>query len=126
MTKSLAAIAALAGSLAVAIAPAMAHHSYAAFDMTKTVQVQGTITKFEWTNPHAFVYAKAGNQAYEIETTSPSMLSRRGFNRQSLKVGDKVTITINPHRTTVGKGSLVSVKLANGQTLTVGGQRPAG
>lgn len=107
---------------------ALAHHSYAAFDMTKTVQVEATITKWQWTNPHAFLYARSqtpqGVQDWEIETTSPSMLSKRGFSRTALKPGDKIILTINPHRTTLGKGSLKSVKMSNGKLLSASDGAP--
>ena len=78
---------------------ALAHHSYAMFDASSTSKVTGTVAKLEWQNPHAFVWVyvpapdKAG--AYDLwgfENGSPSVLQAHGWNKESLKVGDKVEV----------------------------------
>ena len=97
MTTKLKAFIAGIGLLAAAI-PAIAHHSFAAeFDATKPVTVTGAITKIEWTNPHVWFYADVKDQAgkvanYGFEMGSPNGLMRSGWTRNSMKVGDVVTV----------------------------------
>src|SRR5215467_10008734 len=74
---------------------ASAHHSFAVFDHTRTVTVEGTVTKFQWTNPHAFleldVADNKGNvRPFTIELTSINMLSRVGWRSNMIKAGDRV------------------------------------
>jgi hypothetical protein len=98
MRKSL--NAAIAGALWLASGlPVGAHHSAAAeFDVNKTVELSGVITKVEWTNPHAHLYmdvkdsgGKVGH--WNLELASPNMLTRSGWSRNSLKEGDQVSVT---------------------------------
>jgi hypothetical protein len=114
-------------SLAVAAAatPVLAHHSFAMFDQTRQVTVQGTVTEFQWTNPHAFIHVKSGDDVYDVELNSPNNLKRQGWRSDSLKSGDRVTIVLNPLRDSVRKGGLfVSVTLPDGSVL--GDQTRAG
>jgi hypothetical protein len=77
---------------------AFAHHSFtSAFDGAKPITVTGTITKFEWTNPHIWFFIDvkeaSGNAAnWAFEGAAPAMLMRRGVTRHSLKVGDVITV----------------------------------
>ena len=76
----------------------LAHHSFAKeFDITKPITVKGVITKFEWTNPHSWLYVdgkdESGKQAnWAFEGTAPSLLIRRGLSRSTFKVGDMITV----------------------------------
>ena len=75
-----------------------AHHGNAAYDTTKTVTVQGTITDFEFINPHVMVFFEAKNDMGEIEKwqgelTSPNHLMRTGWTKGTLKPGDQVTFS---------------------------------
>lgn len=76
----------------------LAHHSFLAeFDQTKPFTVTGVVTKLEWMNPHAFFYVEAMDKSgkpvtWSFETASPSALGMRGWKRDSLNVGDKVTV----------------------------------
>lgn len=103
----------LAGVLAAAaiacVMPAAAHHSTAGFDSSVVVAVEGTVTQFRWINPHASikvdgkakVEGKSGGYpdgVYTVEMTAPIALVNAGWKRSSLKVGDKVTIFLNPMR----------------------------
>jgi len=87
----------LAGSIAAA-APGYAHHSFAAeFDADKPVKLVGTVTKVEWTNPHAWFYIDVMDQSGKVanwgwELGSPTSLVRLGWTRNSLKIGTVVTV----------------------------------
>ena len=101
--------------------PSSAHHSYAMFDMQKTVALEATVVRFKWQNPHAFIEADAaargGSERWSIEMTSPNNLAQEGWRRTSLKQGDRVTIWVHPLRSGARGGSSVGVRLPNGSTL---------
>jgi hypothetical protein len=104
--------------------PASAHHSFAMYEPTKTLTFKGTVKNFQWTNPHVvlsiLVQPDDGGAAQDwaLETTSPGVLTRAGWTRQSIKPGDKVSVTLSPLRDGSHGGSLNSVTLlATGQTL---------
>lgn len=103
-------------------ASAIAHHSFAMFDMKKDVVTKGTVTDFKWTNPHAWTHVdvadasgRATNWAFEM--TSPNNLVGVGWRRSSLKVGDKVTVTYHPLVNGKPGGALVKIVLPDGKTL---------
>jgi hypothetical protein len=106
---------------ALAPLPALAHHSYAMFDMQKTVTLEATVIRFKWQNPHAFIEADAtsrsGSERWSIEMTSPNNLAQEGWKRNSLKPGDRVTIFVHPLRSGARGGSYAGVRFANGSTL---------
>lgn len=101
--------------------PAQAHHSYSMFDMDKTVQLEATVTRFKWQNPHAFIQvqvpANGKTENWAIEMTSPNNLVQEGWKRTSLRTGDKVKIWVHPLRSGAKGGSYVGVRLADGSTL---------
>jgi hypothetical protein len=103
-------------------APVGAHHSYAMFDMTKTMDLKGTVVQFKWTNPHAWLMlsvkdANGVETVWNIEMNSPNNLSGIGWKRSSLKAGDAVTITVHPLRDGKAGGSFMSVVTASGEQL---------
>ena len=115
-----------AGSLIVTIAiPAFAHHSTNLyFDVTKTVDVQGTITGLSLQNPHSHlkftaVDSKGGTHEWTAETHNAAALVRLGWRQNTFAVGDKVVVKGNPSRTEGQYAMyLVSVTFANGKVVT--------
>lgn len=118
LPKILTIVAVLAAPLS---APVLAHHSYAMFDQSKLVSLEGSVVKFKWQNPHAWIEidvpVEGKMERWAIEMTSPNNLIQQGFKRTSLKPGDKVTLQINPLRSGAKGGSFQGVRLANGTTL---------
>jgi hypothetical protein len=121
-TKPLIAAAIVAAALA---APATAHHSFAMFDQSKTLTLKGTVSEFQWTNPHSWIELDVAggpqNGHWSIELNSPNNLTRQGWKRATLKPGDVVTVTINPLRDGKKGGLFNTVLLPNGKML--GGER---
>jgi hypothetical protein len=102
---------------------AYAHHSMAGFDRLKTVNLEGTVIRFKWANPHSWIElevpnGKGGVDVWNVEMTSPAVLIRAGWKSTTLKPGDKVSIAAHPLMTGDPGGIFVSVTLANGQTMT--------
>lgn len=115
----------LAGLLAGVTTLALAHHSYSAFDMTSEKTLTGVVKKFDYTNPHSWIWFDVKNDqgsvdTWGIEGMSPNYLSRRGWNRNTLKPGDKVTITFHPAREGNG-GSFLSGQKESGEKLGMSG-----
>ena len=96
--RSGARVAASVAALLGIAAPVFPHHSFTAeFDATKRVTLTGTVTKIEWTNPHAYLYVDAADETgaagnWAVELGSPNGLTRLGWTRTMLKVGDAVRI----------------------------------
>jgi uncharacterized protein DUF6152 len=113
-------IAALA-TLSVA-APALAHHSTAAFDMEKTIEITGTAEDFQWTNPHTWTNVKVEGSdesagIYGLEGMSPNYLGRNGWTKSTLKAGDKLTFQVHPLKDGRRGGFMVAVKMSDGTLL---------
>ena len=112
---SLAVLAAMA--IVAATTRVAAHHSFAAeFDANRPLTVSGTVTKLEWTNPHARLYVdeidKDGKVvSWDFELGPPNGLMRNGWNRNSLKAGHKVTVS--------GFHSKTNPRVANARTVTL-------
>ena len=101
-----------------------AHHSFAMFDKSKVVKVEGSISKVEWRNPHVYLYLQVKDPKgvateYAVECASVNDLSRHGWKMSTVKVGDHVTVGMYPLRDGKPGGLLDSVTLANG-TLVKG------
>ncbi len=105
---------------------ASAHHSFAAeFDRNLPITVTGTVTKVEWANPHARFYIDAKDESgktvnWDFELASPNGLMRRGWNRNSMKLGDVVTVTGHRAKNNPLVGNASSVVMANGKKLFAG------
>jgi hypothetical protein len=109
------AVSGLAGSQ-----PAFAHHARSSFDTDHSITLKGTVTNFEWTNPHAFIYlevkdAKGNVENWRVEGNSPNMLSRAGWKKDMLKPGDLVSVTGTPAKKDTKILRLENLTLPNGQ-----------
>jgi hypothetical protein len=114
--------------LAVCAWPTAAHHSTAAFVNDRVVRIEGTITQFRWTNPHASIKlegtAEGGPDGlWTVEMTAPNVLINQGWKRNSVQIGDEVVMFANPLRNAItlndgSQGGLyVGIIFADGSTL---------
>ena len=103
-----------------------AHHSFAMFDMTKDLTLNGTVRQFRWESPHSWLQIIAQDSSgksveWSVEMGAPNALYRRGWRQASAKAGDKVSVVVHPLRDGRAGGSLVSAVLANGVQLSASG-----
>jgi len=119
-------VALVAAAATISAAPTFAHHSFAAeFDANSPIELTGTVTKVAWANPHTFFYIDVENAGGEIENWalemgSPNGLMRRGWTRDSMKIGDQVTVTGSRAKDGSLKGNARSVTLSTGTKLFAG------
>jgi hypothetical protein len=117
---------AIAATTALLIAgAAVAHHSTAMFVWGKEVKlpVTATVDRWEWTNPHTFLYVTTANgEKWAFEGMSPNYLGRIGWSKRTLAPGEKVALTYYALKDPRHGGFVVSVTLPNGQTLKQFGQ----
>jgi hypothetical protein len=109
-------------AIAVTALPAFAHHSGAMFDSEKSITIKGTVTEFNWTNPHSSFKVSVPNaegkeEIWAIEMNAPQNLMRAGWKRTTIKSGDKVSVLIRPLRDGKPGGSYMSITLADGTKL---------
>ena len=109
--------------------PALAHHSFAMFDTTKEIRVQGVVKQFTWANPHVWLDIvvtddKGQPQTWGLESLAVGLLYRQGWSADSLKPGDKVTVQLHPMRDGTFGGQLMQVVLADGRVLNSTNGRP--
>lgn len=117
-----------AAAAIIVVAPALAHHSFTMFDMTKRITLVGSVTSFEWSNPHAYIEIDVPGEDGElkhwsIELGSPSILQSTGWKFSSLKKGDKTTLVINPLKSGQAGGFLYTATLPDGRVLSNGPMR---
>lgn len=107
---------------AMAMLPAAAHHSYAMFDATKTVMLEGTVKRFHWTNPHSWIYLTVNDASgapveWAIEHGSPSGLARAGWTPKTLTPGMKIKLTAHPLKDGGNGGQFLQVTLPDGKQM---------
>ena len=116
----------LLGAIAISVVmstTASAHHSFAAqYDSSKPVQMSGTVTKVEWTNPHARLYIDVRDDSgqtanWNFEMASPNILVRNGWKQNTVKIGDRITVSGYLARTGNHMAIAGAVADANGKPL---------
>jgi hypothetical protein len=122
-------LAAFAGAL-LCNAPARAHHAFAAeFDIKKPVKLQGTVTKMEWINPHAWIHIDVKGPdgkvtSWMVEGGSPNILLRRGFSKQSLEQGTVVIVEGYQAKNGENRANGSNITFTDGKRLFLGGSNP--
>ncbi len=106
---------------------ALAHHSAAIFDATQTKIITGTVKKFDYSNPHTWVWLDVTDEKGQVETwgvegMSPNFLNRRGWTRNTLKPGDKLSITIRPMKDGQKAGMWLKGQRPDGEVLLMNGE----
>ena len=129
MTKGFLAVFGFLMGVLIAWLPAAAHHSFAPFDTDRVVSITGTVTEFEWSNPHSYVHVdvkgeKGDLEKWVAELTGLPMLSRAGWSRDIIKPGDQVTI--HGYRARDGRTFMVirTLVLPDGRELKNGALPP--
>ncbi len=108
---------------------AWAHHSFAMYDHDHQLKLAGTVSSFEWNNPHVYIElatseGEGATRGYTIECASPGILNRVGWKFNMIKPGDKITVIIAPLKTGEPGGLLKQLTLADGRVFSNGA--PAG
>ena len=109
-------------AVAMFVIPAAAHHSFAMFDATKTMTVQGTVKEFHWTNPHSWIFlmvadAEGKPAEWAIELGSPGGLVRQGWVPKTLTPGMNVKVVVRPLKDGKIGGQFLAVTLPDGTQL---------
>jgi Family of unknown function (DUF6152) len=103
---------------------ALAHHSFAMFDVNKTITISGTVKSFQFANPHVWVEVDVPDPTTQVVTTwtiegaSPNNLARMGWKRNSLKFADNVSVTIHPLKDGTNGGALITATVDGHQVGT--------
>jgi hypothetical protein len=106
-------------------APLLAHHSFAVFDMTQEKTLTGVVSRFEWTNPHTFIWVDVPNdkgvvESWAIEGMSPNYLGRRGWSKNSVKPGDRITVSVRPLKEGKPGGMFIRAQIGDRTLMPTG------
>jgi Family of unknown function (DUF6152) len=107
---------------AIGTAPVFAHHSFGLYDMSRTVEIDGTVAQMEWSNPHCWLFVQVGTSpgaqtGYGFEMTSVGEMTRRGWKKTAVKPGDKVKVRFHPLRDGRTGGLMMAVITADGRAI---------
>jgi hypothetical protein len=124
LRRKLAILLAATVALFLVSAPIFAHHGTAAYDLEKSVTLKGTVTQFEFINPHVILSFDVKNdqgkvENWQSEATGPQQLRKMGLNRESLKENDQITITGNPARNGSHTMRVLKLVMPDGQELKI-------
>jgi Family of unknown function (DUF6152) len=102
--------------------PLPAHHGSAGYDMEKQLVMKGTVTDWLWANPHCFLKFDTADDTgaaahWAAEVSNPIDMTKRGWSKHTLNVGDQVTVTVRPAKNGATVGQLLKVVLPSGQTM---------
>lgn len=102
--------------------PLSAHHSAAMFDLEQEIKVEGTVKKFQFTNPHVWIHVivvdeNGAEKVWKVEALNPNALKRKGWKRNSFVAGDKVSLTFYPAKNGKPKGYFIRATTADGTEL---------
>jgi hypothetical protein len=121
----------LAVSLLVACVPIFAHHGGSEYDVQHPKTIKGTVTEFNWSNPHCQVFLDVKDDSgkavsWTVETLAPAVLKRAGWSPKTLLPGDQIALTLVPSKKGTPVGMLRKVVLPDGRELTGGelGEQP--
>jgi hypothetical protein len=121
----------LAGLCLLAVESAGAHHSPALYDLQQTVTLVGSVVRFEWVNPHAYVHmavdgADEAGAVWQLEAGSPTMMELNGWSAGTLRPGERITVEMSPARNRSRRaGMLLSLRRADGTVLLQRNGAPA-
>ncbi len=104
--------------------PIFAHHGAASYDISKMTTLKGTVANIQWINPHASILIEVNDtagqvQKYTVESVSPLGLSRLGWTKDSLKLGDQITVTGNLSKNGTHVLRLKKIVFPTGKELTI-------
>jgi hypothetical protein len=126
MKANLSLVFALIAGLLALCNPVFAHHGGSMYDRARVTSVKGTVTSFDWANPHVMIYAdviggKGDVQKWSIETRGgPNVLSKAGWTKDTIKVGEQVTLVGHPNKNGSTNMRLQKVVFDNGMELYPG------
>jgi Family of unknown function (DUF6152) len=109
-------------TLGAGVAPVFGHHSFGLFDMSKSSEIEGSVIKLEWSNPHCWLFVAvaspdSGAVSYGFELTSVGEMTRRGWTKSVVKPGDKIKVMYHPVRDGRPAGYMVSVMTPDGRYI---------
>ena len=101
---------------------ALAHHSFAAYDMSRTLSAEGTLKEFRWGAPHSsmvLIYLEKGKpKEMSVVSGSPLMFSKQGLTPRDFRRGDKVNVTYHPNISGLPGGAMSTIRLPNGKSFS--------
>jgi hypothetical protein len=108
--------------VAICADPAFSHHSNSAFEVQSINEVTGTVTDWQWSNPHTWIYldaqdGKGGKVKWALEGRAPGVLARSGWSPKIIKVGDAIKVHYSPAKDGTNSGLIARVTLADGTIL---------